>query len=73
MRDAAWTGHGHRSTCQRLLKSSVHTKASSSSAGAMAARENVDPRSLDVKALQAKLNEEGFDLGGPDRLKELKL
>jgi hypothetical protein len=42
-------------------------------AAARAVKAGVDLRDLDVKSLQAKLIKDGFDLGGPARLKELGL
>ena len=42
-------------------------------AAAMAAKDGVEPRDLDVKKLQRRLLKEGYYLGSPSRLRRLKL
>jgi autotransporter adhesin len=52
---------------------SVEKHAYAGTAAAMAARQGIQPRNLDVKALQRRLLECGFYLGDQERLRDLGL
>lgn len=72
-RGAAYLRRGHDPTGMRARPSMMVLGQATGTAAALAAREGITPKKLDVRKLQRELLKQGFFLGDENRLEELGL
>ena len=70
-RASSYLRRGHDPGCTRARAALMELGEAAGVAAAMAVEDGVTPRNLDIKKLQRHLVKQGFNLGNPERLREL--